>query len=102
MIGRRNRGEDLVDEPTLVRRVQGGDESAFGVLVERYVDSGFAAAMAVLGNPHDAEDAVQNAFIRALERIEQLAAGKSFRALVLPGVAIDVAEPETPRGPEVA
>lgn len=69
---------DAVDEPTLVRRVQNGDESAFGVLVERYLDSGFAAAMAVLGNPHDAEDAVQNAFIRALERIEQLQPGSPF------------------------
>ena len=61
---------DLVDEPTLVRRVQRGDEAAFGALVERYLDSGYVAAMAVLGNSHDAEDAVQNAFIRALERID--------------------------------
>jgi RNA polymerase sigma-70 factor (ECF subfamily) len=58
--------------------VQEGDEAAFGMLIERYVDSGFAAAMAVLGNPHDAEDAVQNAFIRALERIEQLQPGSPF------------------------
>jgi RNA polymerase sigma-70 factor (ECF subfamily) len=78
VIGRRSQGTDLVDEPTLVRQVQRGDETAFGVLVERYVDSGFAAALAVLGNPHDAEDAVQNAFIRALERIEQLQPGSPF------------------------
>jgi RNA polymerase sigma-70 factor (ECF subfamily) len=78
VIGRRSHGTDVVDEPTLVRRVQRGDESAFGVLVERYVDSGYVAAMAVLGNPHDAEDAVQNAFIRALERIEQLQPGSPF------------------------
>lgn len=68
----------LIDEPTLVRRVQAGDDAAFGQLVERYLDSGYAAAMAVLGNPHDAEDAVQNAFIRALERIDQLKAGSPF------------------------
>ncbi|MCL7937348.1 MAG: RNA polymerase sigma factor [marine benthic group bacterium] len=67
-----------VDEPTLVRRVKAGDETAFGTLVERYMDTGFAAALSVLGNPQDAEDAVQNAFIRALERIDQLKPGSPF------------------------
>jgi RNA polymerase sigma-70 factor (ECF subfamily) len=67
-----------VDEPSLVRRVQQGDGTAFGILVERYMEPGFIAAIAVLGNPHDAEDAVQNAFIRALERIDQLQPGSPF------------------------
>ena len=67
-----------IDEPSLVRRVQQGDVAAFGVLVERYLDPGFVAAIAVLGNAHDAEDAVQNAFIRALERIDQLQPGSPF------------------------
>lgn len=67
-----------IDEPLLVRRVQQGDDAAFGILVERYLDTGFVAAIAVLGNPHDAEDAVQNAFIRALERIDQLQPGSPF------------------------
>lgn len=78
MIGRRTLGDDMADEPTLVRRVQRGDKAAFGLLVERYLESGFAVAIAVLGNPHDAEDAVQNAFIRALERIDQLQPGSPF------------------------
>ena len=67
-----------LDEPSLVRQVKAGDETAFGTLVERYMDTGFAAALSVLGNPHDAEDAVQNAFIRALERIDQLKPGSPF------------------------
>jgi RNA polymerase sigma-70 factor (ECF subfamily) len=71
-------GPDALDEPSLVRQVKAGDEAAFGVLVDRYMDSGFAAAVSVLGNPHDAEDAVQNAFIRALERIDQLKPGSPF------------------------
>lgn len=67
-----------IDEPSLVRQVKAGDETAFGRLVERYMDTGFAAALSVLGNPQDAEDAVQNAFIRALERIDQLKPGSPF------------------------
>lgn len=70
--------ESLADEPGLVRAVQEGDESAFGDLVARYLDSAYATAMSVLRDPHDAEDAVQNAFIRALERIDQLKPGSPF------------------------
>jgi RNA polymerase sigma-70 factor (ECF subfamily) len=73
-----DRAVDRSDETRLVRKVQRGDERAFGELVERYLDSGYAAALALLGNPHDAEDAVQNAFIRALERIDQLKPGSPF------------------------
>jgi len=65
-------------EPELVRRVQRGDEAAFGRLVERYLDRAHAVALGILGNPHDAEDAVQDAFIRALERIDQLSPGSPF------------------------
>jgi RNA polymerase sigma-70 factor (ECF subfamily) len=73
----RGRGR-LADEPALVLAVQAGNERAFGVLAERYLDSAFAAAVALLRDPFDAEDAVQNAFIRALERIDQLKAGSPF------------------------
>lgn len=70
--------ERLAEEQTLVRAVQGGDEHAFGTLVDRYLDSAFATAVSILRNAHDAEDAVQSAFIRALERIDQLKPGSPF------------------------
>ncbi|MDT8436890.1 MAG: RNA polymerase sigma factor [Gemmatimonadota bacterium] len=71
-------GRDTRDEPRLVRRVQEGDERAFGLLVERYMEPAYGTALALLGVPQDAEDAVQNAFIRALERIDQLQPGSPF------------------------
>ena len=55
--------ESLAEEQTLVRAVQNGDEVAYGMLVDRYLDSAFATAVSVLRNAHDAEDAVQSAFI---------------------------------------
>jgi RNA polymerase sigma-70 factor (ECF subfamily) len=70
--------ESLAEEQTLVRAVQEGDEVAFGLLVNRYLDSAYATALSVLRDPHDAEDAVQSAFIRALERIDQLKSGSPF------------------------
>ena len=66
------------DEPELVRAVQEGDERAFGILVRRYTDPGFAFAISLLRNELDAEDGLQSAFIRALERIDQLRPGSPF------------------------
>jgi len=68
----------LAEEQVLVRQVQNGSEDAFGTLVERYLDEAYAIAVSVLRDSHDAEDAVQSAFIRALERIDQLQQGSPF------------------------
>ena len=70
--------ESLAEEQVLVREVQAGDERAFGTLVDRYLETAYATALSVLRDAHDAEDAVQNAFIRALERIDQLKPGSPF------------------------
>ena len=67
-----------LDEAELVRAVQDGDRAAFGRLVERYVDEAHAVAASIVRNRSDAEDAVQDAFIRALERIDHLSAGSPF------------------------
>jgi RNA polymerase sigma-70 factor (ECF subfamily) len=45
-------------------RVRAGDREALVVLVERYQRRGFIAALRLLGNRADAEDAVQQAFLR--------------------------------------
>lgn len=66
------------DEPRLVRAVQEGDEDAFATLVDRYMDQAYAMALSILADEHDAQDGVQNAFIRALERIDQLRPGSPF------------------------
>ena len=58
--------------------MQEGDERAFSLLVERYLEPSYAIAMALLHNEADAEDGVQASFIRALERIEHLRPGSPF------------------------
>jgi RNA polymerase sigma-70 factor (ECF subfamily) len=70
--------ESLAEEQVLVREVQAGDERAYGALVDRYLETAYATALSVLRDAHDAEDAVQSAFIRALERIDQLKPGSPF------------------------
>lgn len=49
------------------QRVQAGDHRAFTALVERYQRRAFAVALRLLGSRADAEDAVQQAFLRLYE-----------------------------------
>ena len=54
----------------LVSRALRGDADAFDVLVRRHYRTAFAVALGVLGNRHDAEDVVQDAFVKAVDRLE--------------------------------
>lgn len=58
-------------DAALVTRARGGDEGAFETLVRRHLRSAYAVALAQLGEEADAQDAVQDAFITALQRIEE-------------------------------
>jgi len=59
-----------MDDADLVRKARKGDEHAFGQLVARYRGSAYAVALSVIGRHEDAEDAAQEAFIVALQRLE--------------------------------
>jgi RNA polymerase sigma factor (sigma-70 family) len=63
---------DQVDELLLVRDAQAGDVAALGMLLDRYRPAMLAVALGVLGRPSDAEDAVQDATLAALGRIQHL------------------------------
>lgn len=56
--------EDLSDNELLARHA-GGDAAAFGVLVTRHRDRAWAVALRTLGDPTDAADATQDAFLKA-------------------------------------
>jgi len=49
-------------------RVQAGDRAAFAVVVERYQRRAFAVALRLVQKRPEAEDAVQEAFLRLYER----------------------------------
>lgn len=54
--------EDILNE--LVKKAQKGDLRAFEQLVEQYHARIYNIALGIMGNPHDAEDAAQNALIK--------------------------------------
>jgi RNA polymerase sigma-70 factor (ECF subfamily) len=61
----------IVDErdEELVLRTLAGDTRAFAVLVERYRRAALARALAVVGDPAEADDVAQEAFIQAYQRL---------------------------------
>jgi RNA polymerase sigma-70 factor, ECF subfamily len=52
-------------DPELLAAHIAGDPQAFGVLVQRHRDRLWAVALRTMGNPDDAADAVQDAFVSA-------------------------------------
>lgn len=59
------------NEAELVVRTLAGDVAAFGFLVERFAAQARRVARAVLGDPDDADDAAQDAFLSALVKLRQ-------------------------------
>ncbi|HSH45206.1 MAG TPA: sigma-70 family RNA polymerase sigma factor [Longimicrobiales bacterium] len=67
----------------LVERTLRGDATAFEALVRRYARTAHVVAMAVVKESADAEDVCQDAFVRALERLEDCRNPDQFGAWFL-------------------
>lgn len=59
-------------------RAAAGDREAFGELVKRYQAAVRRVTRAVTGDAHDADDAAQDAFLSALDRLETYDPGRPF------------------------
>ena len=70
-------------DAVLVGRVRQGDSQAFEALVRRHLRAAHAVALAQLGEPADAQDVCQDAFITALKRIEECRKPEQFGAWLL-------------------
>jgi len=64
-------------EQDLVRRAQSGEHGAFNELVGKYRKRVMTLSMRYTGNQADAEDAVQNTFLRAYRAL-----GGAFAAIL--------------------
>lgn len=74
--------ESLTDAQ-LVAQVRQGDERACDALVRRHLGAARSLAYAILREAADADDVCQDAFIIALQRIDQCRAPERFRAWLL-------------------
>ncbi len=71
--------DDILD--ALVDRARAGELPAFNALVARFQDGVYSLTLRMLGSPQAAEDATQDAFIKAWQRIDTFRGG-SFRSWV--------------------
>ena len=62
---------DHPDDSELVLRARKGEELALSMLIERYQRPAYALAFSVTGRHEDAEDAAQESFLVALDRLDE-------------------------------
>lgn len=68
-----------MEEAELIDRCLLGDESALGDVIGLYQDRLYAFALRLLKNPQDAEDAVQDAFVRAFRGLASYDRSRPFK-----------------------
>src|SRR5579862_5343424 len=71
------------DELELVNSARRGDTTAFSVLVGRYEGKIFRLAMNITQNREDAEDVLQEAFLKAYEHLDQFQGNSRFYTWVV-------------------
>jgi RNA polymerase sigma-70 factor (ECF subfamily) len=77
----------LESDEALVDRARRGDAGAYASLVERYQDVAFRVAYLMLGDAAEAEDATQEAFIKAYYALPRFRSGALLRPWLLQIVA---------------
>ncbi len=76
-----------LEDAELVERAKSGEIDAYGQLVRRYQDIAFRTAYVIAGGTGDAEDAAQEAFVKAYYALGRFRKGASFKPWLLAIVA---------------
>jgi RNA polymerase sigma-70 factor (ECF subfamily) len=72
------RPQARMDEEALVQRCREGDLMAYRSLYERYEQPFLRTALRLLGRRQDAEDAVQEAFLKLYKKVDHYRSGSNF------------------------
>lgn len=62
----------------LVRRALGGDQGAYRDLLEKYKRRAYGVALGIVGDPDEAQDVVQDAFVKTYYRLSKFRFGSNF------------------------
>ena len=76
-----------MEDAELVERAQQGDLDAYGDLVRHYQELAVRAAYFILGDPDEAEDAAQEAFVKGYYALDRFQSEAPFRPWLLRIVA---------------
>jgi RNA polymerase sigma-70 factor (ECF subfamily) len=77
------KGGSMTPEAGWIRAARSGDAPAFGRLVEAYQRPVYNLAYRMLGNPSDAEDAAQEAFLKAFRALSSYDPSRAFSTWLL-------------------
>jgi RNA polymerase sigma factor (sigma-70 family) len=72
-----------LEDVELARLARDGDVHAYGELVERYREVAFRTAWLITRSSAEAEDAAQEAFVKAFYALGRFRAGEAFRPWIL-------------------
>ena len=70
--------QSLLSDEEVVARVLAGDTAMFEILMRRYNQRLYRTARAILRNDGEAEDVMQDAYVRAYQHLEQFAGRAKF------------------------
>ena len=68
----------FLDDHSLVQECRAGQTEAFGTLVARYQERLYPTVLRLIGSAEDAEDILQDTFVRAFEKLDQFQGDSSF------------------------
>src|SRR5438874_13828808 len=75
---------DATEGAAVLARARQGDSDAFRALVERHSRSVFRLAFRMTGNEQDAEDVVQESFLRAFKQLGRFESRANFGTWLYP------------------
>jgi RNA polymerase sigma-70 factor (ECF subfamily) len=68
----------MLSDEEVVDRVRDGETALFEILMRRYNQRLYRVARSILGNDHEAEDVMQEAYVRAYAHLDQFAGRAKF------------------------
>src|SRR6266567_1254267 len=77
---------EIDDEAAIVAQARLGDAKAFSELVRRYEGKIFRLALHVTQNREDAEDVLQEAFLKAYEHLDQFKGDSKFYTWIVSSI----------------
>lgn len=73
-------GPESCSDEEVVQRVRAGDTALYEILMRRYNQRLYRVALAIVRNETEAEDVMQDAYVRAYQHLDQFAARAPFSA----------------------
>lgn len=98
MVGRPRETPEGRSDDELVERARGGDIDAYEEIVRRHQATAYRVAFAVCGSREDAEEAAQDAFVKAFRALGRFRRGAPLRPWLLRIVANEARNRRTSRG----